>query len=37
MMARLFRVSDPKTEPGLATTAPRTMRLADRGQIKEGR
>jgi pimeloyl-ACP methyl ester carboxylesterase len=37
MMARLFRVSNPASEPGLMTTAPRTMRLADPGQTKEGR
>lgn len=37
MMARLFRISNPQSEPGLMNTAPRTMRLADPGQTKEGR
>jgi hypothetical protein len=37
MMARLFRVSNPASEPGLMTTAPRTMRLSDPGQTKESR
>ena len=32
MMARLFRVSNPGSEPGVMTTAPRTMRLSDPGQ-----
>jgi hypothetical protein len=32
MMARLFRVSNPASEPGLMTTAPRTMHLSDPGQ-----
>jgi hypothetical protein len=32
MMARLFRVSNPGTEAGVMTTAPRTMRLSDPGQ-----
>jgi hypothetical protein len=32
MMARLFRVSNPASEPGLMTTAPRTMRLSEPGQ-----
>ena len=36
MMARLFRVSNPRTEPGVMTTAPRTMRLSDPGQVNEG-
>ena len=35
MMARLFRVSNPRSEAGLMTTTPRTMRLADPGQVKE--
>jgi hypothetical protein len=29
MMARLFRVTNPQSEPGLMTTAPRTMRLSE--------
>jgi hypothetical protein len=37
MMARLFRVSNPASEPGLMTTAPRTMRLADPGQSSDTR
>jgi hypothetical protein len=37
MMARLFRVSNPASEPGLMTTAPRTMRLSDPGQTPERR
>jgi hypothetical protein len=36
MMARLFRVSNPRTEAGVMTTAPRTMRLSDPGQVSEG-
>lgn len=32
MMARLFRISNPQSEPGLMTTAPRMMRLADPGE-----
>jgi hypothetical protein len=35
MMARLFRVSNPLTERGIVTTAPRTMHLSDPGQVKE--
>jgi hypothetical protein len=36
MMARLFRVSNPRTEAGVMTSAPRTMRLSDPGQVSEG-
>jgi len=32
LMARLFRVSNPASEPGVMTTAPRTMRLSEPGQ-----
>jgi pimeloyl-ACP methyl ester carboxylesterase len=32
MMARLFRVTNPQSEAGIMTTAPRTMRLAEPGQ-----